>query len=105
VDGYNYNAQNYLDECEKALRLLRGYRGYAYVPPELALQGNTVRELIGAMQEKGLRFAPASTGDEWAYRSLHAALAQYTIGLEASLRQGASGTKQEVASIATTPLH
>jgi hypothetical protein len=102
TSGDYVRALNYLDECEKALRLLRGSRGYAYVAPELALQSNTVRELIQTMQEKGLRFAPAGAGDEWAYRVLYAALARYTIGLEAGLRsERATVAKGDAAPIAS----
>jgi hypothetical protein len=103
TSGDYVTAMNYLDECEKALGILRGSRGYAYVVPELGLQGNTVRELVQTMQEKGLRFAPAGPGDDWAYRALYAALARYTIGLEAELSERATVAKHDVASITSVP--
>lgn len=47
-------------------------------------QGRTVGELVYDMTSKGLKFAPATPGDEAAYVALHNAMAQYTLGVQSS---------------------
>jgi hypothetical protein len=43
-----------------------------------------VADLVDEMGKKGLQFAPAAPGDEWAYRVLHRALASYDAALTAA---------------------
>ncbi|GIW80650.1 MAG: hypothetical protein KatS3mg105_2457 [Gemmatales bacterium] len=50
-------------------------------------KGDTVAELVRDMTNKGLRFAPATTGDEPYYTALHRAMANYDIAL-AQLAEG-----------------
>ena len=49
--------------------------------------GKTVAELIKNMTADGLRFAPATQGDDGAYRALHNALNAYDSGIMSLSRQ------------------
>ena len=42
-------------------------------------KGKTVQDLVDYMVQKGLRFAPAVSGDEAAYQALYSALQAYDL--------------------------
>ena len=52
-----------------------------YFNQKWVAKGKTVAELIQNMTAAGLRFAPATPGDEGAYRALHFALVAYDDGI------------------------
>ena len=65
---------NYLTEALRALQNPDALKKWT-------ARGRTVAELIKNMDESGLRFAPATPGDEGPYRALHNALNAYDAGL------------------------
>ena len=48
---------------------------------KFAKGGKTVQELVEYLKSKGLRFAPATAGDERAYQALQAALSAQSLAL------------------------
>jgi hypothetical protein len=70
-------ARRYLHDFEDALGVFRQSEAGGYFTAKYTARGETVPELVRFMLTKGLRFAPAVSGDEGAYVALHAALAAY----------------------------
>jgi hypothetical protein len=79
-------ASNYLKQLNAAVRALSGPDATNYVNNKYAAKGKTVGELVKNMQ--GLQFAPATPGDEQAYRALYDALVSY-------YRKGQPSTRNE----------
>jgi hypothetical protein len=71
-------ARRFLGNFEDALALLRQPGAGEYFGAK-APKGKTIGELIQHMVSKGLRFAPATAGDEPAYVAVHRALASYAV--------------------------
>jgi hypothetical protein len=79
------------DQYVQAARFLRELRGSfnvlkqsdvaKYFSPTATAQGNNVAELVAHMTANGLRFAPATSGDESFYTALHSALVAYDNGI------------------------
>ena len=67
------DARRSLKEFSDALQMLKRRDAAFYLTP---LQGRSVAELVQFMNDKGLYFAPATTGSERDYVALHRALAQ-----------------------------
>jgi hypothetical protein len=65
---------NYLSDALRALQTPDALKKWT-------ARGRTVAELIKHMDENGLRFAPATPGDEGPYRALHNALNSYDTGI------------------------
>jgi hypothetical protein len=74
-------ASRYTRELKEAYQVLQRNDVAKMVKPSWSAQGATVAELVGQMGEKGLRFAPATSGDETAYTSLHRSLVTYDVGI------------------------
>jgi hypothetical protein len=72
------DAKRFLDQFDAAIRGLRQPHAADYVNGKWAAQGTTVAELVTFMTDRGLQFAPATSGGEWAYRALHRLLADYS---------------------------
>jgi hypothetical protein len=78
-------ARKFVGQLEDAVLALQDPNAPNYFDPDKGgwrASGKTVAELIDDMKNKGLEFAPAAPGDEWAYRVLHQALAAYDYGLQ-----------------------
>jgi hypothetical protein len=73
-------ASRYLRELKDSLRVLQQSDVAKYFRPAWTPQGATVGELVQQMTREGLRFAPAVSGDEAYYTSLHRALVDYDVG-------------------------
>ncbi len=58
-----------------------------YFNQKFAAKGKTTAELVKYMSDKGLKFAPATPGDEAAYRAVHQALAIYDVSLSQSVAE------------------
>lgn len=74
-------AKRFINELKTSTRALQDASAPALLSGKLAAQGNTVAELVANMNGAGLRFAPASTGNEAAYRVLHQSFVTYDSGL------------------------
>jgi hypothetical protein len=53
-----------------------------YFNHKFEAKGRTVAELVNYMKDKGLRFAPAVSGEEDSYRALHQAMMAYDASLD-----------------------
>ena len=63
---------------DDAVTVLRQPDAGDYLPGgKNAVRAGSVQDLVKSMAERGLRFAPAVTGDEKAYGALHRGLAAY----------------------------
>jgi hypothetical protein len=70
-------AKRYLNQLESTVKMLDSPNVSKYVTGTWAAKGATVAQLTANMTREGLIFAPATQGDEAAYRALHSALVQY----------------------------
>jgi hypothetical protein len=74
-------AQRYLNQVDDALRVLEDPKAANYFNQNWSAKGKNVAELIKAMSEKGLMFAPAVPGDEAAYVALYNAMVAFDNGM------------------------
>jgi hypothetical protein len=70
-------SKRFLADLDTAVQLLEQPGAADFINGKYAAKGRTVRELVQHMTENGLRFGPASSGDEAAYTALYQALATY----------------------------
>jgi len=77
-------ARRYLNQLNMAFKGLTDSNAVNFFNGKWSAQGNTVAELVENMAKNGLRFAPATQGDEAAYRALHTALVSYANGISGS---------------------
>jgi hypothetical protein len=77
-------ARRFLYDFKDALKALRHGEAPAYFNfrSHFAKGDRTLKELIDYMAEKGLRFAPATEGDEAAYLAVHRSLLGWRVTLE-----------------------
>jgi hypothetical protein len=86
MTGSQYiDAKNYLKLLNDALRALQQPDGSNYFNGKYAAKGKTVEELVNKMS--GLKFAPATPGDERAYRDLYEKLVTYYNKAQPSTRE------------------
>ncbi len=74
-------ASRYLRELKDSLRVLQQSDVAKYFRTAWTPKGSTVGELVQQMTREGLRFAPAVSGDEPYYTSLHRALVDYDMNV------------------------
>lgn len=74
-------AKRYVDQLQAAVRTLQDPAVANYFNGKWSAQGNTVEELVKYMTTQGLRFAPATQGDETAYQVLYQDLLAYDTAL------------------------
>jgi hypothetical protein len=79
------DASRFLGYLDDAVRALGRPDAGDYFTRKYAAQGKDVAELVRNLNAKGLRFAPATPGDEPAYLAVHRALAVYDRGAKAEL--------------------
>jgi hypothetical protein len=73
------DALHFVEDLDRAVAALeRPDPAFLFSP----LQGKTVAELVVHMRDKGIRFAPATNGQEASYRALHRALANEVTRLQ-----------------------
>jgi hypothetical protein len=70
-------AKRYLNDLDGSIQTLQDGNAAKYASRSYSAQGTTVAELVQYMTAQGLKFAPATPGDEPAYNSVHRALASY----------------------------
>jgi hypothetical protein len=78
----NIRAMKYVQELTASTKLLRSPDIAKTLGGAWQAQGNTVGELVAFMTSKGLKFAPASRGEEPYYTSLHRSLVAYDSSLQ-----------------------
>jgi hypothetical protein len=76
-----FESLRYLNFLKVGVKALQGDQAADYLNGKYAAKGKTVAELIKYMTENGLKFAPATPGEEGAYRMLHSALVAYYDGI------------------------
>lgn len=74
-------ASRYLRELKSSVQVLQQTDVAKYFRPAWTPKGSTVGELVQQMTREGLRFAPAVSGDEAYYTSLHRALVSYDMNV------------------------
>jgi hypothetical protein len=74
-------AARYLRELKQSTRLLQQEDVAKYFRTEWTPRGSTVASLVQQMTQEGLFFAPAVSGDESYYTSLHRSLVDYDMSL------------------------
>jgi hypothetical protein len=74
-------SKRYLNLLNDGLRALGDDDVANYFNQKFAGNGKTAAEMVEYMSDKGLRFAPSTSGDEAAYRALYLALALYDVSL------------------------
>jgi hypothetical protein len=75
-------SKRYLNMLSEAVRALKDPKAQDYLTGKTAAKGKTVAELVDNMTRlQGLQFAPASPGDEGAYRALYRALQTYDLSM------------------------
>lgn len=94
--GQYSDGKRFLRQLDDAIAVLQQPDAGEYLPNgKNAVRGRNVAELVKYMGDRGLRFAPATAGDEDAYRTLHRALANYHKALSAQLAATSSGSTPE----------
>lgn len=79
--GEYMTAKRYVDELEAGVKALQAPGSTNYFNGKWTAQGRNVGELVARMAQEGLTFAPASRGDETAYRSLHQSMVTYELAI------------------------
>jgi hypothetical protein len=75
-------ARRYLNQVSDAIAALSDPKVGAYFNPSWVSKAKNVAELVSFMSRSGLRFAPATPGDEPAYNALYRALADFDAGMQ-----------------------
>jgi hypothetical protein len=75
-------ARRYLNQVGQAIRALKDPKAANYFNRTWNARGKTVAELVDFMDKEGLVFAPATSGDEAAYRALYNGLRSFEAGLQ-----------------------
>jgi hypothetical protein len=75
-------ANRYVKEVRDSLKVFNDPMVKDYFNNTYEAKGDTVAELVRNMMDKGLRFAPAATGDETSYTVLHRLMVTYDLRLQ-----------------------
>jgi hypothetical protein len=67
-------AKRFLNDVESAIQALQDPKVSNYLTGKWVAKGKTVAELVGHLTREGLKFAPASEGDQPAYLATHRAM-------------------------------
>jgi hypothetical protein len=76
-------AKHFLKDLDQSVAVLKQPDAGKYVSGAYAARGSTVNELVNYMSQNGLKFAPATSGEEGAYSALYQSLLRYTLGSNA----------------------
>jgi hypothetical protein len=77
--GDYISAKRFLRELNQTITVLQDPNVANFVNQTWTARGSTVGELTREMTRQGLRFAPATSGDQAAYVSLHTAMVAYFV--------------------------
>jgi len=81
--GQYIEAKRYLNQVRQAIRALEDPKAANYFNNTWNAKGKNVAELVDHLNKEGLEFAPATPGDEAAYRALYNALRNFEAGMQA----------------------
>jgi hypothetical protein len=70
-------AKTYLRQVEETIKGLQDPNVTKYVTRQWAVHADTIGEMVAQLTQQGLKFAPATSGDEAAYLATHAGMVQY----------------------------
>jgi hypothetical protein len=70
-------AKTYLRDIEGTIKGLQDPNVTNYVTRKWTVQAATVGEMVVQLTQQGLKFAPATPGDEAAYLAIHSGMVQY----------------------------
>jgi hypothetical protein len=79
-------ARRYLRELEQSINTLRDPDAANFLSKKWSAQGDSVYALLSFMNGQGLRFAPATRGDQASYVALHRAMVSFLSGLGPPVR-------------------
>jgi hypothetical protein len=85
-------ARKYLDQLTQAIRAIDDPKVVNYFNERWSARGRTVAELVGNMRKDGLRFAPATPGEEAHYTTLYQALRAFEAGPQLAASGGGRGS-------------
>lgn len=86
-------ASRYLAQLKAAFKALNDPNAASFFNRKWAAQGKTVAELVQYMSNNGLKFAPATQGDEAAYKALLNQLAAYDESMASLAPMGPSSPR------------
>jgi hypothetical protein len=78
--GFYLEGKRFLDSLESSMKMLRQPSAAKLLNGTYAAVGRNVPELVYNMTMKGLKFAPATPGNEAPYFALHSAMAAFAAG-------------------------
>jgi hypothetical protein len=78
-DPQYIRAKRFLVDLQSGIKVLHQPDAANYFSPMYGPESKSVRELVQYMSKNGLRFAPATAGDETAYLAFYQALATYDV--------------------------
>jgi hypothetical protein len=85
INGKAYlEGRHFLESLESSMKALRSPNAAKLLDGTYAATGRTVAELVHNMVTKGLRFAPATPGNEASYFALQGALVSFVVGAESN---------------------
>jgi hypothetical protein len=85
IDGGLFlEGQRFLNSLESSMRMIRSPNAAQFLDGTFAASGRDVPELVANMTSRGLRFAPATPGNEAAYFGLQNALVSFAAGAESN---------------------
>jgi len=73
-------AKRQITELNDAGQALQGADPGALISQKSKIQGGTVAEVVAYMTKAGIKFGPATKGDEAAYKAFHYSLVSYDLG-------------------------
>jgi hypothetical protein len=87
-------AKRYLNQVGDAIAALSDPKAGAYLNQTWVGKARNVAELVGYMGRSGLRFAPATPGDEPAYNALYRALADFDAAMQVAQKPAPATTRK-----------
>lgn len=97
-------SSRYLRELKNSFKVLEDPNVAMYFNGKRSAKGSTVSELVSNLTNEGLRFAPASTGEEAAYNTLYQALRTYDAGVARLAMSGGSAPGGGGAALISAPM-
>jgi hypothetical protein len=78
-------SQRFIREVNSGIQMLQNPNASKYISGQWAATGENVSQLVQDMTRKGLRFAPATDGDQSAYVAVQRGMSAYVSGFSAQL--------------------